>query len=590
MKKKIFKFLFVFILFVTLMSIANTLKVNALAIKVGEKSYNSESSSLSSITMTTYLSSVKQEFAGLGSGMVPTYKESNYYSYNEIYIGKSLNSTIVGYSEKTDSFGNKLPIFDTKVTNFNAGTYSLSILSTSDKSHMRLKLIGQSSTRDLNMSYYNYANSMTFTCDFSSNESFYLVFYSSLGESKELSPITFSPITLEQLDNSSPVFESQVFITGTNSPVSLEYILSQVKFVDEVDGNIPVTKDNVTIDTYTSNKYNVGKWIIEVSASDRSNNRATGTIEVWVQDKTPPTITGITNFTSYMSSPLSEQYLKSTLIITDNHDTTFNINIIENTFNEKEHTLGTYKISYNVTDSNNNTSNTFTILITTIDDIKPTITGTNTYSSSYQTLIDIETIKNQLLATDNVTPKEQLNIVIKEDNYTSNFDKIGLYTLTLTVKDESNNDSDDFIVNIEVSDIVPPLFYTNNSFIGISKATSLSKEELEKILIDIEGITSTENTVEILSSKYNFQNENESGSYSVSYIIKNKNNSSNEIRNLTIKVYDDFSNTTKKIKQEANEDNISIFNRIKNFLKYLFVNLFKTIAFIFTFGKIKPNW
>ena len=590
MKKKMFNFLFIFILFIALISIINAIKVNALAIKVGEKSYNSESPSLSSITMTTYLSSVKQEFAGLGSGMVPTYKESNYYAYNEIHIGKNLSSTIVGYSEQTDSFGNRLPIFDNKVTNFNAGTYSLSILSAGDQSHMRLKLVGQNSIRDLNISYYKYANSTTFTCDFSSNESFYLVFYSSLGESKELSPITFSPITIEQIDNSSPVFESQVFITGTNNPVSLEYILSQVKFVDEVDGDIPVTKDNITIDTYTSNKYNVGKWQIEVSVHDKANNLATGTIEVWVQDKTPPTITGTSAFTSYMSSPLSEQHLKSTLIITDNHDTTFNINVVENTFYEKEHTLGTYKISYNVIDSNNNTSNTFTILITTVDDIKPTITGTNAYSSSYKTLIDIETIKDQLSASDNITQKEQLNILIKEDNYTSNFDKPGLYTLTLTVKDESNNNSDDFIVNIEVSDIVPPLFYTNNSFIGISKATSLSKEELEKILMDIEGITSTKNTIEILSSKYNFQSTNESGSYSVSYIIKNENNFYNETKNLTIKVYDDFTNKTEESKQETKENNTSIFNKIKNFLKYLFINLFKTIAFIFTLGKIKPDW
>mgnify|MGYP003310162988 CR=1 FL=1 len=37
------------------------------------------------------------------------------------------------------------------------------------------------------------------------------------------------------------------------------------------------------------------------------------------------------------------------------------------------------------------------ILTGIVDDIKPIIEGTNSYSSSYQTLIDIETIKQHLI-------------------------------------------------------------------------------------------------------------------------------------------------------------------------------------------------
>lgn len=588
MKKTLIYFLFFIAIYITMNLLNyNSFTINALGIKVGESIYKSEDVSISSVTMTTYISSTKEEYVGVDWNMDPIIENINYYSYNNIYIYNSINERLTGYENNT---GMPKPIYTQEFINFSPGSYSLNILSSGNQSHMRLNLISSNVTRNINLTYSVHSNSTTITSDFISNESFYLVFYSSIDENKELSTITFSPITIEQIDTSSPVFEAQVFITGTNNPASLEYILSQVKFVDEVDGDILVTKNNVITDTYSSNKYNVGKWEIEVSVSDKSNNKAVGTIEVWVQDKTPPVITGTTNFTSNMSSPITEEYLRSTLAITDNVDSDFNINVLENTFTGNEQCLGTYKISYNTTDSNNNTSNTFTLLVTTFDDIRPTIEGTNSYSSSYQTLIDIETIKQQIIVSDNITSSDLLNIIIKEDNYTPNFDKPGTYTITFITTDETNNNSDDFNVNITVSDIVPPLFYTNNSFIGISKATSLSKEELSKILMDIEGIANTENTIEILSSKYNFENTNEEGTYTVSYVIKHTDNSSNEIRNLTIKVYDETISKNEKAETNITKNKISLFRKIINVLKYFFINLFKSIAFIFTFGKIKPCW
>ena len=108
--------------------------------------------------------------------------------------------------------------------------------------------------------------------------------------------------------------------------------------------------------------------------------------------------------------------------------------------------------------------------------------------------------------------------------------------------------------------------------------------------MDIEGIANTENTIEILSSKYNFENTNEEGTYTVSYVIKHTDNSSNEIRNLTIKVYDETISKNEKAETNITKNKISLFRKIINVLKYFFINLFKSIAFIFTFGKIKPCW
>lgn len=591
MKKNIIYTLFLLASFIGINYIMNdSTKIHAIVAVVGDESFSSEDSSINGVIMTTYISSVKQEFAGLGSGMTPILKDVNYYSYNEIKIYKEAKASNDGYQNNN---GMPIPIIKKEYIKFSAGSYSLNIISSGDQSHMKLQLMSSSGIRDLNLNTSFNNNATNFNCEFSSNYDFHLIFKSSLTESKNLSQITFSPITVEQVDNSAPVFDTQVFITSSKDPSTLEYILSQVKFVDEVDGVITVTKDNITLDTYSSNKYNVGKWQIILTAKDKAGNSATGTLEVWVQDKTPPTITGQTSYTSNMSSPLTESYLRTTLIITDNVDTNFNINLISDNFSNNKSIIGTYTVSYNVIDSNGNTSNTFTIAITTVDDIKPTITGTSNYNSSYQTLIDLETIKSNLVLKDNVSDTTAITLQIKENNYTDNFNTPGTHSIKFIAIDEKDNTSNDFIVTINVSDIVPPLFYTSNSFIGISQATLLSSEELSKILLDMEGLANTGNTIEILSSNYNFKNDNDKGTYTVSYRVRYTDNALSNTKSLIIKVYeeatqDDNNETKNPIENTTKKE--TFFKRVLNALKYFFVNLFKSIAFIFTFGKVKPNW
>ena len=317
-------------------------------------------------------------------------------------------------------------------------------------------------------------------------------------------------------DSMAPALETQVFLTDVDSPVSLEYVLSQVKFFDEVDGNITVTMDNVTTDNYSANKNNVGKYTVVVSATDRAGNTGTGTIEIWVQDKTGPIITGQSTFISNMSSPLTEEYIRSQLNATDNVDSDVEITLVEDNFSNNEYAVGTKTIIYRATDSAGNVSIDYTITVNCVDDIKPTIAGESSYTTSYKNSIDINTIKNALTLNDNISSELTLELV--SDNYTGNESIPGMYQIKYRTTDESGNISEVFTVTIEVNDKIPPVFYTSGLFIGISKANTLTHQEIVNLLLYMEGLAEEGNGVNVLSyGGYEVEATNAPGTYTLTY-------------------------------------------------------------------------
>ena len=149
MKKTLFYFLFLLASFIT-MNLLNhsSITINALGIKVDEIIYKSEDVSISSVTLTTYISSTKEEYVGVDWNMDPIIENINYYSYNNIYIYNSINERLTGYENNT---GMPTPIYTQEFINFSPGSYSLNILSSGNQSHMRLNLISSSLTRNINI-------------------------------------------------------------------------------------------------------------------------------------------------------------------------------------------------------------------------------------------------------------------------------------------------------------------------------------------------------------------------------------------------------------------------------------------------------
>ena len=339
-------------------------------------------------------------------------------------------------------------------------------------------------------------------------------------------------ITLPETDTKAPALETQVFMTNVDSPMTAEYILSQTKFVDEVDGDLtPV----IVTDNYSSNKNKLGKWTIEVKATDKAGNTGTGTIEVWVLDKTAPTINGTSVFTSNMSSPLTLENILSHITVSDNVDSNLTPTVVSNGFTDHEQEKGEKIITLKATDNSGNESVIFTVKVNVVDDIKPTITGTSSYTTSYKNSIDLSTIESALTKTDNVDSSLTLEKIA--DNYTGNQSVPGTYTISYRTTDSSGNISETFNVTIEVNDKIPPVFYTNGKFIGITQANKLTQQDLVNLLIYMEGLYADETAeVNMLSfGGYEVGGVNAPGVYTLSYKVRTIEGES-DVKTATIKV------------------------------------------------------
>lgn len=400
-------------------------------------------------------------------------------------------------------------------------------------------------------------------------------------------------------DTTAPALETQVFMTNVDSPMTLEYILKNAKFVDEVDGDIPLTSDMVTEDNYSANKNKVGKYTIKLSASDKAGNVGTGTIEVWVLDKTAPVINGTSVFTSNMSSPLTLESILSHITVTDNVDSGLTPTVVSNGFTDHENEKGEKIITLKATDTAGNESAIFTIKVNVVDDIKPTITGTNSYTTSYKTAIELSTIEAALTTSDNIDTGLKLEKIA--DNYTGNKSIPGKYTISYRTTDTAGNISETFNVTIEVNDKIPPVFYTNGKFIGITQANALSHQELVNVLIYMEGLYENETAeVQLLSlGGYSVNQVNAPGVYSLSYKVRTAEGES-EVKTANIKVLGEEEakeNDKETITEERTSKLKEWFSNAWNKIKTFFVNVGKWIVRYIGFGwawdeegKFIPDW
>ena len=402
------------------------------------------------------------------------------------------------------------------------------------------------------------------------------------------------------LDNKAPVLETQVFLADVDDPKDVSYILSNYKFHDEVDGDMPITSDMIVTNNYTPNKDKVGKCDIIVSATDEAGNSATGTIQVWVQDKTSPIITGPTTFTSNMSNPLTKDSIITQVSANDNVDGNISnsITVVSDGFTGKENILGNKDIVINVTDSSGNVSVDTTLKVNCIDDIKPTITGTSSYTSSYKVSISDETIKAAINFSDNITSKDDMTLEEISDTYRGNESIPGTYTRVYRVTDSAGNISEVFNVEINVVDQIPPVFMANGLSIGISKAETLTRQELINLLIYMQGLENTNTGVAMLSmGGYNTESINSPGVYTLSYRLVFEDGVAGEVQTATINVLGEDKVVENDEKTQIEQETKNFFQKAWDSIKGFFSNLWKWIVKYIGFGwiwdkenKFDPNW
>jgi len=323
--------------------------------------------------------------------------------------------------------------------------------------------------------------------------------------------------TLKMSDTTAPVISGYegVYYTNYDNPASLSSIMSKISAYDETDGTVSI---NIDSDGYTGKERTLGSHKVKLSASDAAGNKSEITIDIIVTDGTKPVINGKKEYTSNMSSPLTETQIRAGLTATDNYDNSVSIQLVEDNFTANKTKAGSYTIKYKATDSSGNVSDICVVTITNKDDIKPTLSGTATYTVSSIGKITVDSVKSGLSANDNIDTNLTINLI--EDNYSENSSIVGDHTMKFNVVDASGNISETFTVTITVRDDIPPVFWVTDDFFTVEESLTLTHDQIVAVLLAQNNMDTTQ-VLEYKVVKDNYTaNASTVGKYAVSYQLK----------------------------------------------------------------------
>lgn len=379
------------------------------------------------------------------------------------------------------------------------------------------------------------------------------------------------------LDNSPPIIANEninpVIITPLETIINLNYLKSKLTAYDEVDGTVNV---EIYEDNYSKNHDILGEYKVLFSASDTSNNTAYLTIIIKVIDNIKPLINGQQSLKNYISNPLTIQQIKNSLTVSDNYDKNLNELIIvtsENYTNNIKNE-GIFQISFKVSDLSNNESDIFTVNIENYDDISPTLIGEKEYKISNKNKLDLNKLKSQMIANDNLDQSPTISIT--EDNYTFNYYNPGIYQVTYICKDKNNNYSTPLTINIIVEDTTKPIFYISKNFIGIDGNASVTIDQLLDIIEQANNIDKNNLlSYEIIKDDYS-ANKNTPGQYELTIEFNYKDKDCVTLQ--TYIVVDTYSSP-----QQKSTPNKTFWSAIKNF----FIKIINFIKYIFSFSWLK---
>ena len=248
----------------------------------------------------------------------------------------------------------------------------------------------------------------------------------------------------------------------------------------------------------------LGTYVISYSAVDNSGNQATATRTVNVVDTTTPVITLIGD--SQVTIEVGSTYTDAGATATDNYDGDLSPQIVV-TNNVDVNTVGSYTVTYSVSDSSNNAATVVTRTVNVVDLTAPTITilgdnpATIEASSSYTDA--------GATATDNYN-----NDVTSDITVTSTVDTniIGSYTVTYTVSDTAGNQATAVRTVIVEDSTLPSITLIGPNTVTVEAGSSYSDA----------GATATDSYDGDLTSSIATNNNvdiNTVGSYTVTYTV-----------------------------------------------------------------------
>lgn len=272
--------------------------------------------------------------------------------------------------------------------------------------------------------------------------------------------------------------EATIFVSFPKV-LSTDNILSLIGARDAYYGDL---KDDleITLNEYAGHESTIGKYRIQVSVSDSSNNSQSGQFFIEVVDIEAPTITGEDVFQHPVYVELDDATILNAYSASDEYDGDISDNMeIIGDYTRNSSTIKDETIQIRSTDSSGNVA-TKTITIHFYDNVPPVITSPDTLTLSYQVRKSVENIlADSVRVTDNLDNNPVLIVV--SNNYTGKENKIGTYTIELKAVDVSENISTKTLT-VVVEDLVKPVIYIDLGVVETLSSVVLRVEDLNNIL------------------------------------------------------------------------------------------------------------
>ena len=251
--------------------------------------------------------------------------------------------------------------------------------------------------------------------------------------------------TVNVIDTTSPV----ITLIGSSSIdhlINTTYTDDGATATDNYDGVI--TANIVTVNNVNTSV--LGQYTVTYNVIDSSNNAATEVVRtVNVIDTTSPVITLIGNST--ISQEVNTTYNDAGATANDTNDGDITSDIV--TVNNVDTSiLGTYTVTYNVTNSSGISASEVIRTVNVIDSTPPVITLIGQSNISH--LVNTTYNDDGATASDNYNGDITSNIVIVNNVNTS---VLGTYTVTYNVSDTWGNDATEVIRTVNIIDSTPPV-------------------------------------------------------------------------------------------------------------------------------------
>ncbi len=283
-----------------------------------------------------------------------------------------------------------------------------------------------------------------------------------------------------EIDVSEPTFsESGAFILSYLDQTPIEVIIgNHITVHDEIDGDLS-NQIMIEQDYYTNHEHEIGSYLVKLSATDSSGNKATFDLTVLVKDEIAPVIDGPSSLNiSVNNAPLVDNLIQQYYTINDGYDGLLGYDITNDTYSVNKHMLGTSNVTFRATDGSSNSS-TKSVSISIIDDVAPSIEGDSVLISPMSNPLTINDILATQTVSDNYSNLSMADTIVT-DLYSSNIHQIGTYTVTLKAEDSSGN-STTKIINIDVIDDVVPVISGPVTYVD-SYASDVTLDDIISLL------------------------------------------------------------------------------------------------------------